>query len=243
MVKQCESLGHAVRAPRLELLFPCAVVACELTTPGSEQGLLPEERASLGAAVPKRVAEFAAGRQCAHEAMRGLGVTDNAPLLRGPHREPVWPRGLLGSITHTEGYCAAVAGRCTDCAGLGLDAERRDSVGTNLWPHLFAEAEMAALHALDATDRGTAATVLFSAKEAFFKSQFPLISANPEFTAVALRNVGPWSTQGALDVIGVTDPRLNTIANQVTLRYALHGPWVMVGATIPAGVKRPGAER
>ncbi|MEY2683197.1 MAG: hypothetical protein RJA09_341 [Pseudomonadota bacterium] len=241
MVKQCESIRHAVRSPLLESLFPSAIVACELTALGSTHQLLPDERATLGAAVPKRVAEFAAGRQCAHEAMRELGVPDHVPLLRGPHREPVWPSGLLGSLTHTEGYCAAVVGRCTDCAGLGIDAERLGSVETDLWPHVFVEAETAALRALDATDRATLSTVLFSAKEAFFKSQFQLSALTPEFTAVALRPVGPVGIQGTLEVTWVADGRLTAIANQVVLRYALHGPWAVVGATIPAVVSTPDA--
>jgi hypothetical protein len=63
--------------------------------------------APLRNSVPKRQAEFVAGRICAREALTGWGH-DNVVVGIGAHREPIWPQGLLGSITHCADYAAAV---------------------------------------------------------------------------------------------------------------------------------------
>lgn len=216
----------------LPALFAFPVNAYELSTPGSPDWLLPEELASIRAAVPARIAEFAAGRRCARDAMRELGIAADAPLLRGAHREPLWPTGLRGSITHTEGYCAAVVARAGDCAGLGIDAERCGRVGVDLWPLLFDATEIAALQALEPIPCATLATLLFAVKEAFFKSQFALSAAVPAFTDVVFRATEPLAGQGTLELVRVSDSRLAGFAARSTFRYVLHGPFALVGAAI-----------
>ena len=44
-------------------------------------------------------------------------------VLHGEGGAPRWPDGLAGSMTHTDGYCAAALVRATDLASLGIDAE------------------------------------------------------------------------------------------------------------------------
>src|SRR5208282_3247294 len=91
----------------LQSLFPAGVVGAELRAPGDASLLLPAEAEFLGRAVPKRVQEFAAGRLCARRALAEFGIVD-FPVRTAHDRQPVWPEFLVGSITHTEGYCAAV---------------------------------------------------------------------------------------------------------------------------------------
>src|SRR5205814_2684364 len=58
-------------------------------------------------AVPKRRAEFFAGRLCAMLAIEELcGMAHAVPVK--PDRSPSWPEGLLGSITHTDHRALAV---------------------------------------------------------------------------------------------------------------------------------------
>lgn len=215
-----------------QALFAFPVSACELRGPGSPQALLPAERDSLHGAVPARIAEFAAGRHCAHQALQALGVAADVPLLRGPHREPLWPAGWVGSITHTTGYCAAVVAPASACAGLGIDAEHCGRVGPELWPMLFDASELAQLHSLQPLARDRLATVLFAAKEAFFKSHFRLSGAMTEFTDMALRPTAPWAEQGRLELIRVGDARVAACARHATLRYALQGPLALASATV-----------
>jgi len=221
------------RSSLFQALFEFPVSACELRGVGSPQNLLPAERDSIAGAVPARIAEFAAGRHCAHQALQAFGVAADVPLLRGPRREPLWPAGLVGSITHTAGYCAAVVAPASACAGLGIDAEHCGQVGTELWPLLFDASELALLRAQDPLNNGHLATVLFAVKEAFFKSHFRLSGAMPEFTDIALRPTAPWAEQGTVELIRVGDARVAAWARHASLRYALHGPMVLASATLP----------
>ena len=91
----------------LEAIGSTAVAGFEFYGAGEPGWLRPEERAYVESAVPRRVREFAAGRQCARLALRELGGPDEA-IPVGLSRQPKWPPGIVGSITHTVGYCLAV---------------------------------------------------------------------------------------------------------------------------------------
>ena len=92
----------------IHLLFPPEVVAEEMTSPPSLADLHPAEQACIAKAGLKRRLDFAAGRVCARRAMAQLGV-DGLPLLVGEKGQPVWPPGIVGSISHCEGHYGAAA--------------------------------------------------------------------------------------------------------------------------------------
>jgi 4'-phosphopantetheinyl transferase EntD len=86
-----------------------------------------------------------------------------------------WPEQVWGSITHADGLCAAVAARRAELAGIGIDAELRGRVTPKLWAHIASAREIAWFEAArDAALANERATLLFSAKEAFYKAQFCL---------------------------------------------------------------------
>jgi 4'-phosphopantetheinyl transferase EntD len=132
------------------------------------QGLFPEECSLVASAVEKRRLEFAKGRQCAHAALRRLGIED-LPLLIGQHREPLWPPGVTGSITHTDGLCAAAVGWQASYAGVGIDLERAEPLEPDVAGQVASAREMEALASMPPL---LAARLVFSAKEAFYKCQF-----------------------------------------------------------------------
>lgn len=140
---------------------------------GDVAALLPEEAACIGRSVPTRAQEFAAGRQCARRALQEFGIED-FPLLVGERREPLWPEGIVGSITHTAGICAVAVGERRCFAGIGLDIEIAGRVKRELWPKICVAEEMAWLASLGDSERAGAATLVFAAKEAFYKSQYPV---------------------------------------------------------------------
>lgn len=139
----------------------------ELFDLGQELPLHPEEEPIVDGAAPKRRRDFALGRACAHAALAGLDL-DKGPIMRGGNGAPSWPAGLVGSITHTSGYAAALVARAADFAGLGVDAELVGGVTRELWPRLFDAGEQDFL--AYRTDSARAATLLFSAKEACHKA-------------------------------------------------------------------------
>ena len=102
--------------------------------------LYPEEAACIRGAVEKRRREFTAGRQCARAALASLGIA-RFPLLVGPQREPLWPPGIVGSISHGAGRCAVVACRAGAIVGLGLDIDSGDPLDANLVPMICTSAE------------------------------------------------------------------------------------------------------
>ncbi|HEV2700917.1 MAG TPA: 4'-phosphopantetheinyl transferase superfamily protein [Steroidobacteraceae bacterium] len=151
----------------------------------SADALLPEERESLQRAVPKRVHEFAAGRACARAALVQMGYGAVA-LPPGADRAPRWPEGATGSITHTDGFCAAVVARTVQIRALGLDAEPEDSVKPHLWRRICTPEELANLQAQNEAAALLTATLLFSAKEAFYKCQHTLTGQWLGFTDISI---------------------------------------------------------
>ncbi len=154
-------------------LFPPGVVVAELRQAGDPQLLLPTEAPFVRQAVPKRVQEFAAGRLCARRAMEQFGVT-GFPLSVGEDRQPLWPVGLIGSITHTAGYCAAAVAERGSLIAVGLDSETVGDVTRDIWPTICGASEAEWLRSLPAACQEAAITLIFSAKEAFYKCQYPL---------------------------------------------------------------------
>lgn len=136
--------------------------------------LMDEERELVVRAVPKRRREFVAGRTCARRALAQLGIAPTA-IGRDDARAPTWPAGVVGSITHTRGFCAAAVASASQLSGLGIDAERVS--GTDLEVIVSQACRPAERHWIDALPeclRPAWATVIFSAKESAFKCIFPL---------------------------------------------------------------------
>lgn len=139
-------------------------------------------------AAPSRRLEFRIGRAAAHQALRLLGH-DSVPILRGENGEPVWPDGIVGSITHIAGRALCVVSRREQCGGLGLDIEHRDRDFPELAQHVAAEEENQWLSALPERHRRRATLELFSAKESVYKAFFPRVGRFFDFLAVRVTPV------------------------------------------------------
>jgi 4'-phosphopantetheinyl transferase EntD len=170
-------------------LFPVGVIVAELRSVVGVEVLRPEEIRDSEGFAPKRLREFAGGRVCARRALAELGH-DGFALRRGADRRPIWPNGVVGSITHSSGYCAAAAAPARIFRAIGLDAERV-GVERGLWPQICLPAEINWLESLPEELRTTAATLIFSAKEAFYKCLCGAGGGWLEFHDVAVRIEGP----------------------------------------------------
>ncbi len=135
--------------------------------------LLPEELACIKGSSQVRIRDFTAGRHCARRALRTLGWCQS-PVLVGLDREPLWPKGIVGSITHTSGFCAAVVAQQQTILGIGVDAEVITDVSPEIWQQFLCQNEISDLERLPPSERQSFAALLFSAKEAYFKLHFPL---------------------------------------------------------------------
>jgi 4'-phosphopantetheinyl transferase EntD len=159
----------------LEELLPRPAVCAEtFTDPAGPPVLFPEEEAVVAGAVDRRRREFATVRRCARTALAALGVAPG-PILPGRLRAPVWPEGVVGSMTHCEGYRAAAVARAAEVVTLGIDAEPHEPL-PGREPDVVARPEererLAGLRARwpeVCWDR-----LLFSVKECVYKAWFPV---------------------------------------------------------------------
>ncbi len=164
------------------------------------------EATHLARALPLRKREFSAGRAAARAAMAELGRTPQA-VLAADDRAPLWPDGLRGSISHTQTLCAAVM---TDRPfHLGLDLEDNTDLAPGLISTVCSDREAAAIAG---PDQLRLAKLIFCAKEAAYKAQYPVTQklfgfdhmeisldlSRQRFTACFIKPVGPFAVGDTL---------------------------------------------
>lgn len=154
----------------IEEILPGGVAAAELWADAAAEGLYPEERALVEGAVRQRRAEFAAGRVCARRALWSVGFAPK-PILRGPDREPIWPSGVVGSLTHCHGYRAAALALSARFLAIGIDAEPDEPLPDGVLERISLPVERPHL---DRSDGPHLDRLLFSAKECVYKAWFPI---------------------------------------------------------------------
>ncbi|MEJ5996956.1 4'-phosphopantetheinyl transferase family protein [Corynebacterium sp. H130] len=136
--------------------------------------LHPLERALVAHSLDVRKAEFGDARWCAHEALKVLGRDSGAPILRGERGMPLWPASVSGSLTHTDGFRAAVVAPRLLVRSMGLDAEPAEPLPSGVLGSIARDGEHAQLERLRAQGIECADRLLFCAKEATYKAWFPL---------------------------------------------------------------------
>ncbi|XVV01538.1 4'-phosphopantetheinyl transferase family protein [Actinosynnema sp. CA-248983] len=216
-------------------LMPAGVVSVD-TFEDFDVDLFPEEEEHVAKAVDKRRREFTTGRHCARLALGRLGFPP-VPLPPGEKRAPVWPDGVVGSITHCKGYRAAAVARTASIRTIGIDAEPNEPNPDGVLEAIALPAELRMVAALGrAGDKVCWDRLLFSAKESVYKAWFPLarkwlgfedaeVTINPDdgtFTArvlieppvvggVALDGfTGRWMAREGFVVTAIAVPALTT---------------------------------
>jgi 4'-phosphopantetheinyl transferase EntD len=155
-------------------LLPVTVKATETRELDRETEVFPAEAALIEHAVDKRRREFTAGRTCAHTALEVLGLAAT-PIASGERGEPVWPGGVVGSITHTAGYCASAVAREDVVRSIGIDAEPAGPLERRVLAAIARPEELSHISARTGQEPGVPFDrLLFSAKESVFKAWFPL---------------------------------------------------------------------
>lgn len=151
-----------------------------------EQGLMLPS--TLQAAAIKRKCEFLAGRYCAQQAMKELGVMNPIQPSIGKYREPLWPQGITGSISHHKHIAIAIA---TDrkINGLGIDIETWIPVDTadKIYQLIVDNVELS-MRPLS-WSLSAYLTIIFSAKESLFKALFNQINQYIDFHDIRLTEI------------------------------------------------------
>lgn len=164
----------------------------ELVLPGDRVGLaesradvlgrlFPEEQAVIERAVAKRGGEFATGRHCARRALAELGIAPG-PIGTGVKGEPLWPPGVVGSITHCDGYRGCAVSAADDLSALGIAAETDAPLPDGLSADIAMAGEAAQLAMLAAAHPDVSwDRLLLCMKEAVYKAWFPLAESQLGF--------------------------------------------------------------
>ncbi len=220
----------------LRALLPPGARAVEVDgdVEAAGEGAAPVELAAVAAARPERRAEFLTGRWCAREALRALGLPA-APVPPGVRRAPVWPAGVVGSITHCAGYRAAVVAHRRDVVALGVDATPHEPLPERVLAAVADPDEREHLAELAPLLPGVHADrALFSAKESLIKAWSALDPDWAGFSAFRVR----LDAQGAFSAHG---PRGALLAGRWGVAAGLLGTAVVVPAVpaVPAARTRP----
>ena len=136
--------------------------------------LFPEEERVVARSVPRRRHEFVTARACGRAALVRLGLPAQA-IPNGPRGQPLWPAGVVGSITHCDGYRACAVARASDIASIGVDAEADAALPDGLLADIALPEERERLAGLSRAHPGRRwDRLLFSAKESVYKAWFPI---------------------------------------------------------------------
>lgn len=158
----------------IEKILPDIVASTEAFDDPPDAVLFPEEEAVISRAVAKRRREFRTVRHCARLALGELGIPPVA-VLPGEHREPLWPPGIVGSMTHCAGYRAAAVAHSRDLLAVGIDAEPHEPLPADVLGVIALDEEHIRLADLAEVERARCwDRVLFCAKETVYKAWFPL---------------------------------------------------------------------
>jgi len=162
-----------------ELFPPYVSLAC-MRVQEASLDVLEAELPLIKNAVEKRRREFSAGRNCARQALRALGCADT-PILHDQNRAPLWPPGIVGSITHSNTHAAAVAAENSKLCGLGIDMEIISRVSPAITRKILTTSEKRYLQQQKETAKQHLRALFFSAKEAIYKCLHPLLQCRIGF--------------------------------------------------------------
>ncbi|GLF96887.1 4'-phosphopantetheinyl transferase family protein [Streptomyces yaizuensis] len=164
----------------IEALLPPGAVADERFGPDPSARLHPEEATLVAKAVARRREEFTTVRACARRALAALGLPP-APVLPGVRNAPRWPAGVVGSMTHCTGYRAAVLARDVDLVTVGIDAEPDLPLPGGVLEAIALPGELDRVRAGGPGGGVCGDRLLFSAKEAVYKTWYPLLGTELDF--------------------------------------------------------------
>ncbi len=165
---------------------PCVYVLTSAVGDTALAFISEREAASIVDAVPKRRREFATARALAREGLERFFGLHDFNLLNDKDRAPIWPQGIAGSLSHssTRAWVALVD---ATYGTIGIDGENRDKLERSLWHLTMYDEEIAYLETLKTSIQERRALVIFSAKEALYKAQFPWTHKFVDFKAVQIR--------------------------------------------------------
>ncbi|WP_169930027.1 4'-phosphopantetheinyl transferase family protein [Pseudidiomarina aestuarii] len=125
----------------------------------------------------KRKAEYLAARIVVKQALSALGLeVAQQQVSIAKDRSPVWPKDIIGSISHTQDFAVCCVTRAAEISLIGVDSELILSApaARSLAAEIHNETELKLM-----TDAGfseaVGTSIIFSAKESLYKALYPVV--------------------------------------------------------------------
>lgn len=144
----------------------------------------------LSKSTKKRAAEYLAGRHCARSAMHQLGH-DAIPTI-GENRQPIWPEGFWGSISH-DNDIAISAVSCKYSIGIDIETIVEPNIVIESLDLIFTSSEKRRFNNYLGSE---IFTLIFSFKESFYKAVYPYVKRFFDFNVIDVLEIN-WA-QGKL---------------------------------------------
>jgi len=241
---QLSTSGEALFLPDRQRLLTSVDISTLFTTgvltrcdhrDGWFDELTPVEKKQIGDVCEKRYSEFAAGRSQARQLIASLtGVAET--LLIGSYRQPLWPKEVIGSISHSDEYCAVAVAPKSVLDGLGLDVEPFEDLDTDVAEVVLTDAEHASTAEIDAQlirsgaepMGGKAHKLIFSIKEAIYKCCYPKVQAFIDFKQCNVSlDVASQSYQAMIDC---QDAKGNPVHMEISGKWLIEFGHIFAGA-------------
>lgn len=155
----------------------------------------------LDKAVVKRRAEYLAVRYAARQLLQNAGCDGHVDTSSS--REPVWPAGWCGSLSHTRGHAIAIIAPCNSGLTPGIDIEMFDAKTMRETAEMFTSVDERQLLAACGLAYETALLIAFSAKESLFKALYPEVKCFFGFEAA---RIGSIDTAAHSIILELTQP-------------------------------------
>lgn len=120
----------------------------------------------------RRKFEFSTGRYLARELIGRLNI-EAKDIMRDDSGCPIWPEGVLGSITHKNRLCIVAVTTSKKYKALGVDLEEIEHLDQGVWKVFTSQNEITHLRQLG-LDEPTAINTIFAIKESLYKCAYNL---------------------------------------------------------------------
>jgi 4'-phosphopantetheinyl transferase EntD len=180
----------------------------------------------------------------AHDALAMVELgTEAAAIPMGPDRAPQWPVGVVGSLTHCDGYRAAIVGWADVVLALGVDAEPHVALPAGVLELIARPDERSRLARLAAVSKGVRwDRLLFCVKESLYKAWFPMMKQWLDFQEAAVTfsiDDGPPSRQGGRFAAWLERPYTTSRGDRsvhMSGRWLARGGYLLAMTCIPGDV-------
>lgn len=135
---------------------------------------------------PNRKKEFLLGRLCAIKAHEMHFGSELLTLPASADRSPLWPKNVIGSISHNQNWVGAALTGAQQLLGIGIDFEVIGRAKLELTRYILNSHDLNFHQSLNSREL---LTLIFSAKESLYKALYPQVKCFFGFEAAAVKEI------------------------------------------------------